>query len=111
MNMYKDLRDVIFVEAVRAFLSERLPMMPKVYARYGMISPPNGLYAWAGERAYCENGHYLGSFARNVFRWEQAKPENFTDLQVEIGALACPVCGGRTNDNGAYFFMGDSEDD
>lgn len=65
------------------------------------------VYAHKGEMTYCENGHPLGRFTRDVRVGEFGTPEALEcEPGVQFGILECPVCHGKTNDFQCYYFEG-----
>lgn len=55
---------------------------------------PGDSFAHAGEKTYCERGHFIASFTQDVKIGEEGVPEHFDFAPgMTYGALGCPQCG------------------
>jgi len=81
---------------------------PHVYPRTGPRW--KNYYAFEGEKTYCENGHLLGHFIRDVKVGAEGSGELIAEPPMAIGDSECPHCNGRIAQSpGQYFFGADIE--
>lgn len=86
----------------RPVVGGNMPQVPFVDARmFG-----HGVYARAGERIYCEDGHLVGFIRRDIVIGNVHRHDDIQMVEnYDEGKGYCPVCMARIKDSlGRYFF-------